>query len=355
MRTGKFLSKINIIILFMLSFWATAPAGHCQAGQQSFTVQVMSGSDKEAASRFVEELIQKGFDAFIAEVPGKEKTLYKVHVGNCTHRKDAAQLYEALRMKGIAGWITQGLEPPAQEHAEEKPEQVQPQPHETAAEKKAAVKDEPEARAELQPEPAPAAEEKPFVLIIHPVPTFADEETPAKASIEKAVQPVSQPAKTYKYFNPVDKTIHITTGIEAVPVSCRRLIGEIAIYPVYFKSINLRDMSMKLDIEGANQEVLLEGITQPVREPPVQTIGNFEAALRAAPLRIKYYPQRTDPDGTLHGSIFFKDGVSVERDMVRRGLAACADDSLPWLLHKACSDTAGQASEQPGPSTKTQH
>ncbi len=60
MRTSKFLCKINMIMLFMLSFWGTAPAGHCQAGQQSFTVQVMSGSDKEAASRFAEELIQQG-------------------------------------------------------------------------------------------------------------------------------------------------------------------------------------------------------------------------------------------------------------------------------------------------------
>ncbi len=114
-------------------------------------------------------------------------------------------------------------------------------------------------------------------------------------------------------------------------------------------------MSMKLDIEGANKEVLLEGITQPVREPSAQAVRDFEAALESAPLRIKYYPQRTDPDGTLHGSIFFRDGVSVERDMVRRGLAACADDSLPWLQHKACSDTAGGTSEQPSPSTEPQH
>ncbi len=57
-------------------------------------------------------------------------------------------------MKGIEGWITQGLEQPAQEHAEEKPAPVQPQPPETAAEKKADAKDEPEAQAELQPEPA---------------------------------------------------------------------------------------------------------------------------------------------------------------------------------------------------------
>ncbi len=64
MRTIKFPCKINMIMLLMLSFWGAVPAGPCHAGQQSFTVQVMSGSDKEAASRFAEELTRKGFDAY---------------------------------------------------------------------------------------------------------------------------------------------------------------------------------------------------------------------------------------------------------------------------------------------------
>ncbi len=275
-----------------------------------------------------------------AELPGKEKPVYKVRVGNFTQKKDAAQLYEALRKQGIEGWITQVLEQPAQEHDAEKTPPVQPQPPEAAAEQQA------------QAESAPAAEEKPFVLIIHPVPAFAEEETAASASVKKADQPVFQPAKTYKYFNPGDNTIHITTSIETVPVNYRRHIWEIAIYPVYFKSLNLRDISMKLDIESANRDVLLEGITQPVQAPSVQAIRDFEAALESAPLRVKYYPQRTDPDGTLHGSLFFRDGASVESDMVRRALAACPDDSLPWFQHKACSDTSGGTPGQTRPSAE---
>jgi hypothetical protein len=347
MQKIKLMSKISTILLFMLSLWVTVPAGFCRAGQQSFTVQVMSGSDKEAALRFTEELIHKGFDASMAEVREKEKPAYKVRVGSFIHRKDAAQLYEALRVKGIEGWVTQVMEPPAQKNDEEKTAQAEPQPHETAAEKNAQSEPGAEVETEAQAEPAPAEEEKPFVLIINPVPTFAEKEPPAAtAPTEKASQEVSQPATTYKYFNSGDNSIRITTSLETVPEHYRRHIEEIAVYPVYFKSVNLQDLSMKMAIQGANKEVLLEGITQPVRVPSAQTISDFEAALGSVPLRIKYYPKRTDPDGTLHGSLFFRDGASVERDMVLRGLAACADDNLAWFQNSACSDTAGQTSGQ---------
>lgn len=340
MRTSKFLCKINVIMLYMLFFWITMPDGHGQAGQQSFTVQVMSGSDKEAASRFVEKLIQNGFDAFIAELPGKEKTLYKVQVGNFTHRKDAAQLHEALRIKGIDGWITQVLEVPAQApHDEHQALPVPPEPHEAATARP------PEAVS------APVADEKPFVLIINPVPTFSEEKTTVAAARE---QPAGQPEKTYKYFNPDDNTLHITTSIALVPAHFRKHVWEIAIYPVYFKSFNLRDMSMQLNIAGANQEVILAGITYPARAPAAQTVSDFEAALAAAPLRIKYYPQRTDPYGTLNGTLFFKDGASVEHDMVRRGLAACSEENIAWLQQTAGSDPAAQASGQPGQSSEPQ-
>ncbi len=267
-------------------------------------------------------------------------------MGNFKHRKDAAQLYEELRMQGIEGWITQVLEPSAQEHDEEKTAPVLPQHHETAGVKKAETAAKPEAA------PSPAGEEKPFVLIINPVPTFAEEETPAAASTKKADTPAFQPAKTYKYFNPGDKTIHITSSLATVPVHYQKQIGEIAIYPVYFKSVNLRDMSMKVDIEGADKDVILEGLTQPGRVPTAQAVRDFETGLESAPLRINYYPKRTDPDGTLHGSLFFKDGASVECDMVRRGLAACEDDNLPWYQHKSCADTASQTSGQTRPSAE---
>jgi endonuclease YncB( thermonuclease family) len=381
-------SKITAIVLLIASVWSAVPEDTCRAQQQSFTIQVMSGTVKEEATRFAEELMNRGFTASVAELVDKEKPVYKVRVGSFTNRESAARVYESLRMKGIEGWIVPVLEQdgpqaqaaektgPAPAQSPEPAAAQQPNTENASSEKPfeliinpastfpednktaPSVKTEPapeqshKPAAAQQPDTEHAAPEKPFELIINPVPTFAGEEKQAAPSPKTEPAPVCQPAKTYKYFNPVDKTLHITNSIEKVPVQYRRQIWEIAIFPVYFKSVDLRDMSMKTDIEGATTDVLLEGITRPERAPQIEAVRDFEAALQAIPLRIKYYPVRTDPDGTLHGALFFKDGSSVELAMIRRGLAACAGDNLPWFQHKACSDAGGQAYGQPPPSAE---
>jgi hypothetical protein len=380
--------KIISIVLLMSSVWAAVPEDTCRAQNQSFTIQVMSGTVKEEATRFAEELMRMGFAASIAELVDKEKPVYKVRVGSFTNRESATRMYESLRMKGIEGWIVQVLEQAApQAQAAEKTGQPQAQSDKPAAAQQQGIENAPlvkpfeliinpvstfaednKSAPTLKTKPAPVespkpaaaqqldakhgASEKLFELIIHLVPTFAEEEKQTEASPKTEPVPACKPLKTYKYFNPVDKTIHITTSIEKVPAQCRRQIWEIAIFPIFFKSVDLRDMGMKTDIEGATVDVLLEGIIQPERAPPVGAVRDFEAALHEIPLRIKYYPARTDPDGTLHGTLFFKDGSSVELEMIRRGLAACASDNLPWFQRKACSDAGGQAYGQPSPSAE---
>jgi len=368
-------------MLLMASFWVSAPARLCLARQPSFAVQVMSGADKNAAAQFAEELMHQGFEASIAEIVEKEKPVYKVRVGNFTNRKAAEQLYEALRMKGIDGWVVQVHEPAGpQAHAAEtagpapaqspEPIAMQPRDSENAASAKPfelilntapacaadnttapSLKTEqaPVSARSLQPAAAQpdcknAASEKLFELVINPVPTFAEQEKQTASPPKADSAPACLPVKTYKYFNPGDATLHITNSIETVPVQLRSRICEIAIVPIYFKSLDLHDMSMNTDIEGKPVIVVLEGITRPERAPPTQEVRNFEAALQAKPLRIKYYPERTDPDGTLHGALFFSDGASVEMDMVRRKLAACAAGEFSSFQQNPCTD-AQQKSE----------
>ena len=369
-------------MLFIASAWGAAPAQLCRAQQLSFTVQVMSGADKDATARFAEELMRQGFEASIAELEEKEKPVYKVRIGNFTNRKAAERLYETLRMKGIEGWIVQVHEYAApQAHAAEKTVSAQAQSHEPTA----AQQPEPENAASVKPfeliiNPVPAFAEdnktapslktgpelvqsrkpvaaqqpdsenaasvKPFDLVINPVPVFAVEEKQTAPPPKMEPAPVCPPAKTYKYFNPGDDTIHITNAIEKVPVHLRSHIWEIAISPIYFKSLDLRDMSMNIDIEGRTVNVVLEVITRSERAPPAQEVHNFEAALQANPLRIKYYPARTDPDGTLHGVLFFSDGASVEMDMIRRRLAICATEQLASFQQSACTDAQRRSEGQ---------
>ena len=438
-------SKIITSMLLMAFVWGSAPVRFCSAQQPSFTVQVMSGVDKDAAARFAEALIHQGVEAYIVELEEKEKPVYKVRAGNFINRKAAQQHCETLRMKGIEGWVVQVIEQaapqaqaaekigsaPAQSHeqaaaqqpdtdnaASEKPFELIINPVSTFAEDnktapslktepapapaqsgKPAAAQQPDtdnAASEkpfeliinpvstfaednktapsLKPEPAPAtapahsgkpaaaqqpdtdnaASEKPFELIINPVPTFAAEEKQTAPPSKTEPAPVCPPAKTYKYFNQGDGIIHITNAIEKVPVQFRSHIWEIAIFPIYFKSLDLRDMSMNTDIEGKTVTVVLEGISRPERAPPSQEVRNFEAALLAKPLCIKYYPALTDPDGTLHGALFFSDGSSVELEMIRRGLATCATEQLSPFQQSACTD-AQQKSEGQIKTIKSPH
>jgi len=381
-------------MLLMAFVWGSAPVRFCSAQQPSFTVQVMSGVDKDAAARFAEALIHQGVEAYIVELEEKEKPVYKVRAGNFINRKAAQQHCETLRMKGIEGWVVQVIEQAApQAQAAEKIGSAPAQSHEQAAAQQPdtdnAASEKPfeliinpvstfaednKTAPSLKPEPAPAtapahsgkpaaaqqpdtdnaASEKPFELIINPVPTFAAEEKQTAPPSKTEPAPVCPPAKTYKYFNQGDGIIHITNAIEKVPVQFRSHIWEIAIFPIYFKSLDLRDMSMNTDIEGKTVTVVLEGISRPERAPPSQEVRNFEAALLAKPLCIKYYPALTDPDGTLHGALFFSDGSSVELEMIRRGLATCATEQLSPFQQSACTD-AQQKSEGQIKTIKSPH
>jgi|GEM_PF-5982301 len=347
MQTMNLPYKIITMALLITSVWGTMLAGRCRAQQLVFTIQVMSGTDKEAATRFAAELISKGFDASIAERAEKEKPVYKVRVGSFKSREAAAGVHETLRLKGIEGWITQVLEPPAPQtqHTETTvPAQLQ---HAEAAAPAPPPSLEPPAQ-QKQPDNGTEPSGEIFKLVINPVPTFSDDEnkTAQPSATAPAPAPVCAPAKTYKYFNSGDKTIHITNAIEKVPVQYRRHIWEIAIFPIYFKSFNRRDMSMKTHIDGAATDVFLEGIAPPERAPSAAAVRDFEAALMAAPLRIKYYPARTDPDGTLHGALFFRDGLSVELDMILRGLAACEEGVPAGFQHKDCYETQQRSNDQ---------
>ena len=377
-------SKIITSMLLMAFVWGSAPVRLCRAQQPSFTVQVMSGADKAAAARFTEELLHQGVEAYIIELEEKEKPVYKVRAGNFTNRKAAQQLCETLRMKGIEGWVVQVIEQAApQAHAAEKTGSAPAQSHEQAAAQQPdtdnAASEKPfeliinpvstfaednKTAPSLKTEPAPApaqsgkpaaaqqpdtdnaASEKPFELVINPVPTFAAEEKQTAPVSKTEPAPVCPPAKTYKYFNQVDGIIHITNAIEKVPVQLRSHIWEIAIFPIYFRSLDLHDMSMNTDIEGKTVNVALEGIDRPERAPPSQEVRNFEAALQAKPLRIKYYPALTDPDGTLHGALFFSDGASVEMEMIRRSLATCATVQLSLFQQSACTDAQQKSAGQ---------
>ena len=68
---------------------------------RSYSVQVGSFQNLEAAQRMLKELKQQGFSPFIAPVHLSEGgTWYRVRIGNSLARNDAEKIAEEIRKKG---------------------------------------------------------------------------------------------------------------------------------------------------------------------------------------------------------------------------------------------------------------
>ena len=213
--------------------------------------------------------------------------------------------------------------------AETKPEASAPPVPEPQIAKPAESTSQPAAAADIQKAPAaaPATETKIFELVINPVPAFTEEQA-STAATTTTILPC-RPYKQYSYFNPQDATLHITTDASRIPALYQKQLRQIIIFPANFKQLDLHDMSIQIEIEEKPVALTLDGITQARQTPSRQAVLDFESMLRENPLRILYYPPRTDPDGTLHGTLFFKSGLSVEQEMVRLGLAASEGSQFP--------------------------
>ncbi len=312
---------------------------------QEFTLQVLSSSNNATAEKTKEALRKDGFDAYIARhEAGEAAVVYRVRIGRFGNRKNAEKIQEALRAKGVESWV-------AVAEGESSAQQTKPLPENDAPEKKisqpagaaeiaeAPAPPAPETKlaepAEKSAQPAaagskqeaaagvPAADTKIFELVINPVPAFTNEQAAAPATAATPTVEQCRPDKQYSYFDPQNATLHITNDETTIPKPFQKQLRQITIFPACFKQMNLHDMSMQVEIEKKPFEIGLDGISQARQTPSRQAVLDFESLLRENPLRILYYPPRTDPDGTLHGALFFKSGLSVEQEMVRRGLAAC--------------------------------
>ena len=329
---------------------------------QELTIQVLSSADTAAAEKMRDSLQKDGLDAYISRHEAEGAVVYRVRIGRFASRKNAEQVQEALRAKGIQSWLApadgespaQQKTPAAENNEPEKdtaPPSPAPEPPATTSLPVPDVK--PAAAADTAAKPAEnasrqeagaaaaAADTKIFELVINPEPTFSDQQAPATTSTPAATTsttiaattsttttPPCRPDKYYFYFDPRDATLHIAAALDKIPALYQKQLRQIIIFPVYFRQMNLQDMSIQVELEEKTAVIALDGITQAQQPPSRQAVRDFESALRENPLRILYYPPRTEPDGTLHGALFFKSGLSVEQEMVRRGLAA-GDSAQP--------------------------
>jgi hypothetical protein len=137
------------------------------------------------------------------------------------------------------------------------------------------------------------------------------------------------------YYSTEDKTVHIAADAKAVPARYRAKVQQVDLYPAVFTSLDLRDMSFRFEAAGQRIELVLDGIAHS-RQQASGMIKELESLLRAHPLRLVYFPPRTDPDGTLHGDAFLASGSSVREELVRRGIAVCQDAAQASFLPSPC-------------------
>lgn len=346
-----------------------------QAGPGSareFTVQVLACSDNATAQKAKAGLQKKGLDAYIEQFEGGAATAYRVRIGKFPSLEGARQVQKHLRERGMDSWIARtGPAEPAQRHTPASagaaspdtatipsgsqqpaavspprtPEQTGAQTAATKTQTEAPHRDDdprpaPDGAATMAAEPAAAAQQEPAApitdaagsgetpaedtimceLIINARPDFSETQAPAPPAVTTTT--TLRPDRQYTYFNQRDNTLHITADAKTIPRPCRAKLRHIVISPVSFKRLNLRDMSIQVSAEGKTAAVALDGITGAAATPSRQAVRDFEALLQDHPLRMRYHPQRTGPDGTLHGALFFTNGLPVAQEMVRRGIAA---------------------------------
>lgn len=353
----------------------------CFGSDREFTVQVLACSDNATAQKTKESLLQKGLEAYIQQFEGAA-TAYRVRIGKFPSLESARQVQKHLHAQGMESWVARtGPPEPAQRRPPTPARAVAPdtttqpsgaeksvaisqpgiEPADNTTQTAAAQNDDrlhpPEApgttatqpAAMPRPEPGPPrtdpagsavqtqadiermkpAAEIPegdtilFELVINARPDFSEQQEAAPPATTTTTTAPRKADRQYAYFNPQDNTLHITADPKTIPPPCRAKLRHIVVFPVSFRQLNLHDMSIQVAMDEKTAVLALDGIARAGTTSSRGAVRDFESMLKERPLRLRYYPQRTDPDGTLHGSLFFTNGLPVAQEMVGRGLAAC--------------------------------
>jgi len=304
-----------------------------------FTFQVETIANKDLAYVLEENLMDKGYPAYIEEVSDNTgKITYRVRVGKYQAREDAKKAARTFYEKEKKPyWITTTQLDPAESSAtsitapggersadpsqkelsstrSERKEQRQPAAVETASEKEKSL--------QLKSPPLPAAAEQ------------KAPDTAVAASAPASAQPYSgwPPVVTriYTYYDP-QGYLRITNSAEKIPGELQQKIESISIFPVKYLSFNQKKKVLVLDIAGKQEEMQLSGVDLDASAVVKNAAAYFEKALKEVPLRLKYAPVN-DGDAKkkiTQGTIFFKQGASLNIELVRQGIAPCDADSAP--------------------------
>lgn len=312
----------QIIIIVACLMLNPFDASVCFGSQaQTYTVQIMSVSEKNTALEFLEKFKRKGYDAYVVETAGQDGSrTYKIRAGLFTSKEEAKKLAATLQGRGIDCWIT------------------------TASQDNATAPETPGAPSVLQESDNMSRHMDNTART--KASSVNDNQSLQKEAVNGTTQTLRASVKTFKYFDDADGALHVTNAYKKIPPRFQTKIREISIVPVWFISLNAHDLVFCIDSDGEKKKIKLDGIGGSPTPPSPQVVKVFADDLRKEPLRIKYDPSRTDASGILHGSLYRTTGTSVGLEMITHGLAPCNPEAVPSLEKEIYREAEQKAKQE---------
>jgi hypothetical protein len=282
------------------------------AKRELFSIQVETTTSKDQAQASEKSLIQNGYPAYIEEAADSAgRTVYQVRIGSYLSRSRAETEGRAFYKKEKKPyWIT------AVNSGEAAPDSA------------AATKPEGDAETEKVQREAGAGTDE------------AVEQAPIRAGIGDAGTRDEPAAVTriYTYRN-AQGYLGMTNNPEKIPLELRYSVESISVFPVTYVSFNQKKKVLTLEIEKIEQQVKLLGIRLPSSAVVEEVAAYCDKNLKAVPLRLKFTPVRdTKNTAPLAGTILLKQGTLINLELVRLGIAPCADEDLSGQFKKDCRD-----------------
>lgn len=305
-----------------------------------FTFQVDAVGNKEHAYALEESLMDKGYPAYIEEVSDNlGKTTYQVRIGKYQTREEAENAARAFyKREKKPYWITtaeldtaesvspsSSVTPDAERSSKllqrQSVEEVSTPPERAGKPAMTAAENTLPDSTSLKTTAAPTPEEQ--------KPQGAASTTIFKAPAQSDSNWPPTVTRIYTYFD-AQGYLRVTNNEQKIPVELQNRIESVSIFPVKYLSFNQKKKLLLVDIAGRQEELQLAGVDLDTAAALAGTAAYCETALKNVPLRLKFTPEQpgTDKKKIVRGNLFFKQGVSVNIELLRKGIAPCDADAL---------------------------
>ena len=317
-----------------------------------YTLQTNTEQDKHSTERRINQLRDKGYDAYCVEAPLQNgKTQFKIRFGKYGSAEEAgqaAQQFYTRERRGClvvkvtpsgdteAGPAGAAAAPAAAEQMNEQQEEIEPktppQAAKSPAQKTVMPEDEEQApAAEMPSEPEPLQQAKKRAQkgsaqgYSEQAASADNDAEPMKAADEPPALPAPERLTKIYAYREESGALNLTNRFEDIPEAVRKNIEHIALFPVHFNELSKNSSRLTLDADGERTEIILAGFTMPKNSGPARA---YLEALKTKPLRLKYNPWQKTKDGATAGRLFLKEGSYINLDMVRKGLGECNTETL---------------------------